>query len=205
LTTAPEVQLNDNDKREAIKRVLHDLLIFKLQPHLTLGDVKPLLDEKAEELMDVIGGKEDELVAMKHALQQENYPPSLTGLQYVLAERRQARERFDRIRQKLPVEYNTPDIFDGIAAMGEKIRTQDLDLRNDADMFSLLEDAGFSPDIPGLSTLIDYHERVKALLTAYEPAWRDVSISDGVDRVIVRATRMRDGLEAIEQRAADAR
>lgn len=112
--------MNDDDKREAIRRVLHDLVIFKLQPALTLGDVKPLLDEKTDALMGILEGEEDEFAAMKQALQEAGYPPSLMGFRYMLTERQQARERFDRIRQKLPPEYNTPDIFDGIAAMSKK-------------------------------------------------------------------------------------
>lgn len=49
--------MNDDDTREAIKRVLHDFVIFRLQPTVTLGELKPLLDKKTEELLEIMSNE----------------------------------------------------------------------------------------------------------------------------------------------------
>jgi len=149
--------LNENDKREAIRRILHDFVTLKLHPQASLSQVSSLLDSHTDRLMNLIEEGGAEFGRMKETLRGVSYGDGAAGLTNLVADFRESREAVESIRKMVGSSSFLPRL---IARQVEEVMREVHERRNfdstaHDNMREVLEDAGYSPDADGIKALLE--------------------------------------------------
>lgn len=211
--TAPEVMLNKNDQREAIRRILHDFVMLKLAGDTTIKQVAERLEASTDELYRVFEDDLTQYRAMLDAMLNSSYASGPGGVAMMAQDARKMRESFKAIREAFN-DVECPHTAGPIAERVVKLvkenqahQQERFDFLAHGRMCELLEGAGYSPDEPGVQALLlernDLHRTVQEVEKAVyfadlaDPKLRQFSLSNAVARIATDLVHVRKTLKRI--------
>lgn len=189
--------LNQNDKREAIRRVLHDFVMLKLTSNTKVGEVAELLERSITTIYQLFEADLTEYREMVDAMKGTGYFNGAAGLTNMVKDHLNYRRYFDRIRLALGVSgqgYLASDITEQVERLAREHYAQqqrDFDFIAHNDMREVLEDAGYSPDADGIKALVEELKEHKRTVIHIE------TVMDGVDPKLRKEMPFRSAVSAM--------
>ena len=191
--------MNENDKREAVKRILHDFVMLKLSGNATIDEVASLLRNSADKVYRLFEDDLNQYGQMRERMRNSGYADGPSGISNMVRDVKRHSEDFETIRKAFG-DPNLSRYSTLIAAAAEKAikenkahQQERFDFLAYGQMCEVLEDAGYSPDADGIKALLGELKEFKHVVTRVE------SVVDAVDPELRKRQRLEHGVSAMGQ------